>query len=137
MNRAPTGQPIHHRILEALDDVVDPCSEMAGAPTGLVHMGLVHELHVTSGSNGYEVRVVLAVTEPGCQMGVIFVHQARKNLESLGGIGSVDVSLTSELPAGEIWDEGQMSSVAQRALVSIRQDRLRPSRTRENAAETL
>ncbi len=81
------------QIRAQLNLVVDPCSVVAGAPAGLVELGLVRSLELEDTPDGVAVRVRIGVTEPGCLMGASFAISARERLERLGGIASVKVSL--------------------------------------------
>lgn len=84
---------IEDRIRAELDRITDPCSVAAGAPAGLVEMGLVRNLTVTPAPDGAEVRLTIAVTEPGCLMGAAFAAQARDRLSALAEIGAVLVDI--------------------------------------------
>ena len=80
-------------IRAQLNEIIDPCSIAAGAPAGLVEMGLVREVTVREAPDGAVVRVRIGLTEPGCMMGASFVVRARESLERLPGVGHVDVEL--------------------------------------------
>jgi metal-sulfur cluster biosynthetic enzyme len=82
-------------VRAALDAVVDPCSVVAGAPAGLVQMGLVRALELSEGEAGATIRVRIGVTEPGCLMGASFAAQARAQLERLDGVVRVEIELTT------------------------------------------
>jgi metal-sulfur cluster biosynthetic enzyme len=76
-----------------LDEIIDPCSIAAGAPAGLVEMGLVRGVEVTSMPAGDAITVRIGLTEPGCMMGASFVVRVREALEPLPGVARVDVEL--------------------------------------------
>jgi metal-sulfur cluster biosynthetic enzyme len=80
-------------IRAQLNEIIDPCSIAAGAPAGLVEMGLVRDVTVRQAPEGAAVRVRIGLTEPGCMMGASFVVRARESLERLPGVGHVDVEL--------------------------------------------
>jgi metal-sulfur cluster biosynthetic enzyme len=80
-------------IRRRLNTIVDPCSIAAGAPAGLVDMGLVREVTIREGSDGTTVRVRIGLTEPGCMIGASFLVRARECLEPLAGIDHLDVQL--------------------------------------------
>ena len=80
-------------IRAALDAVLDPCSVVAGAPAGLVQMGLVRALELREGETGAMIPVRIGVTEPGCLMGASFAAQARAQLERLDGVAHVEIEL--------------------------------------------
>jgi metal-sulfur cluster biosynthetic enzyme len=83
----------HEEVRATLDAVVDPCSVVAGAPAGLVQMGLVRALEISDDKAGATVRVRIGVTEPGCLMGASFAAQARAQLERLDGVARVEIEL--------------------------------------------
>lgn len=80
-------------VRRTLNAIVDPCSATAGAPAGLVDMGLVRSLEVRDGAEGATVKVEIGVTEPGCLMGFPFAREAEKLLSGLPGVVGVEVAL--------------------------------------------
>jgi metal-sulfur cluster biosynthetic enzyme len=80
-------------IRAQLNEIIDPCSIAAGAPAGLVEMGLVRDVTLREGPEGAVVRVRIGLTEPGCMMGASFVVHARESLERLPDVDRVDVEL--------------------------------------------
>jgi metal-sulfur cluster biosynthetic enzyme len=80
-------------IRARLNTIIDPCSIAAGAPAGLVDMGLVREVTVVQAPEGATVRVRIGLTEPGCMIGASFLVRARECLQPLPGIAHVDVQL--------------------------------------------
>jgi metal-sulfur cluster biosynthetic enzyme len=80
-------------VRAALNEIVDPCSVVAGAPAGIDEMGLVRRLSLTEQPGGVAVEVHIGVTEPGCMMGASFAIRARERLEALAGVVAVDVRL--------------------------------------------
>ena len=80
-------------IRAELNTIVDPCSVAAGAPAGLVDMGLVRGLEVDDTPGGCTIRLTIGLTEPGCMVGASFVSRARELLSELPGVARVDVSL--------------------------------------------
>lgn len=81
------------RVREALNAIVDPCSVAAGAPAGLVDLGLVRRLDVSSTPAGTRVRVSIGVTEPGCMMGASFAIKAQELLATLPEVAVAEVAL--------------------------------------------
>jgi metal-sulfur cluster biosynthetic enzyme len=106
-------------IRAALDAVVDPCSVVAGAPAGLVQMGLVRALELSESEAGATIRVRIGVTEPGCLMGASFAAQARAQLEQLDGVVRVEI----ELDHANDWMPGDMDRDYQRRLDAVRATR--------------
>ncbi len=80
-------------IRSELNEILDPCSVVAGAPAGIEEMGLVRELTVTDCRGGAAVVLSIGVTEPGCMMGASFAIKAKERLEAMPGVASIDVRL--------------------------------------------
>jgi metal-sulfur cluster biosynthetic enzyme len=99
-------------VREALNTIVDPCSVTAGAPAGLVDMGLVRSIQLHAG----HANVTIGVTEPMCLMGAIFLRDVRSILASLDGIDSFDVRFDHNLR----WDESMMAPSYRIALQTKR-----------------
>ena len=62
MSEIPTysNEELHKLVAARLNDVVDPCSVVAGAPAGLADMGLVRLVQIERGSSG-SIRLVVKV----------------------------------------------------------------------------
>jgi metal-sulfur cluster biosynthetic enzyme len=103
-------------VRAALDAVVDPCSVVAGAPAGLVQMGLVRALELSEGDAGATIRLRIGVTEPGCLMGASFAAQARAQLERLDGVARVEI----ELDHANDWMPSDIDRDYQRRLDTVR-----------------
>src|SRR5215210_1549936 len=93
------------RVGELLNEVVDPCSAAAGAPAGLVDMGLIRELEVADGDGGLEVTVVVRVTHPSCMMAPIFLAKVQGLVHELPEVGAIHASLDT----GFDWTPADMS----------------------------
>lgn len=104
------------RARAALNDVVDPCSVAAGCPAGLVDMGLVSDVRVTPGDDGWQVSARLRLTEPGCMMGVSFLNAAQDRLRALPDVAAVHVSLDR----GTEWTPAAQSEGYRRRLAEHR-----------------
>jgi len=85
-----------HEVRAALDEVHDPCSEVAGVPAGILEMGLVHDLQVSHEPDGAVVRLAIRVTEPTCLMGPSLASGARERLAALPGVARVEVTLSDD-----------------------------------------
>jgi metal-sulfur cluster biosynthetic enzyme len=108
---------LESRVEEALNSVVDPCSEAVGVPAGLVDMGLVRRVAISPGEHsGQRVSVVLAVTHPSCLMAPVFVQRAEQRLAGLSGVESVDVALDH----GFSWTEKEMAEEYRSRLLAHR-----------------
>jgi metal-sulfur cluster biosynthetic enzyme len=106
-------------VRAALDGVVDPCSVAAGAPAGLDALGLVRDVQVRDGEGGADVRVTLAVTDPGCLMGGPFAASARERLAALPGVARVEVALATRLD----WSPADMAPAYAARLRAARRAR--------------
>jgi metal-sulfur cluster biosynthetic enzyme len=114
-------------VRAALDDVRDPCSEVAGVPAGLFEMGLVRSLEVEATPDGAVVRVAIRVTEPTCLMGPSLAVGARERLAKLPGVARVEVTLSDD----NNWMPSEMSAdyrarleehrAAQRGAIEVRE----------------
>jgi metal-sulfur cluster biosynthetic enzyme len=106
-------------VRAALDEILDPCSLAAGAPAGLVEMGLLRSLELSDGDGGTRIRLRIGVTEPGCLMGASFAAQARARLELLAGVASVEI----ELDHANDWMPSDIDPAYQRRLDAVRRTR--------------
>ncbi|MDQ3728546.1 MAG: iron-sulfur cluster assembly protein [Actinomycetota bacterium] len=104
-------------VRAALNTVIDPCSAVAGAPAGIVEMGLVRDLAIVDEGAGVAVCLSIGVTEPGCMMGASFASSARERLEALPGISSVDVQLDHKMD----WSPGDLDPGYAARLAQVRQ----------------
>ena len=80
-------------VMSVLEGIVDPCSLAAGAPAGLVSMGLVEKVDITTEEGSTQVHVGLVVTEPGCMISALFQMTARQRIAALEGVDSVQVDV--------------------------------------------
>ena len=103
-------------ILARLETIVDPCSAAAGAPAGLVSMGLVGDLIIGEEQAGAHIDLTLFLTEPGCMMGAVFQQAAQSELASLPGVASVEV----RVDYSHVWDRNQMTPAYRRRLADFR-----------------
>jgi metal-sulfur cluster biosynthetic enzyme len=93
-------------IRETLNEIVDPCSRAAGAPAGLVEMGMIPTVTLDDMGDGrVEVGVKLIVTHPFCMMSSIFINEIDQKLSAMPGIGKVNV----EFDASDFWTPDLMS----------------------------
>jgi metal-sulfur cluster biosynthetic enzyme len=117
---APAAQAsaaeVRERIRELLNEVVDPCSVAAGAPAGLVEMGLIPTLEVAEGDDGLEVTVVVRVTHPSCFMAPFFLAQVQNLVHELPGVTAIDASLDTSFD----WTPADMSGAYRERLAAHR-----------------
>lgn len=102
-----------------LNSVIDPCSAAAGAPAGLVEMGLVRGIALSCTADGHDIDIVLCVTEPGCVMGGSFAEEARIRLSMLPGVHQVRV----ELDGGADWSPRDMTREYRERVAAVRRAR--------------
>ncbi|MDT7692435.1 MAG: hypothetical protein QOI75_1802 [Pseudonocardiales bacterium] len=108
--------PSEGDVRAVLNQIIDPCSRVAGAPVGLVDMGLIRRLSVTPGVGTVDVHMVIGVTEYGCLLAPSFASEARKLLDALPGIGVIDIELDAEFD----WEPQDMSVAYRRHLAERR-----------------
>jgi metal-sulfur cluster biosynthetic enzyme len=106
----------HRAEVEAiLNEIIDPCSAAAGLPLGLVEMGIVDRVQVTSG----EVEVMLLPTSFACVFVGLFEGEVRARLERLEWCTAVDVHVWD---GDDIWDETRLSKDAKARLDGRRRE---------------
>jgi len=108
--------PSEGDVRAVLNQIIDPCSRVAGAPVGLVDMGLIRRLTVTPGVGTVDVHMVIGVTEYGCLLAPSFASEARKLLDALPGIGVLDIELDAEFD----WEPQDMSVAYRQHLAERR-----------------
>ena len=108
--------PAEEDVRAVLNQIIDPCSRVAGAPVGLADMGLIRQLTLTEAVNGVDVHMVIGVTEYGCLLAPSFASEARKLIDALPGIGTVDIDLDGEFD----WEPGDMSAAYRQQLAERR-----------------
>jgi metal-sulfur cluster biosynthetic enzyme len=113
------AHPSRERIVEILDGIADPCATNAGVNIGIVSMGLVHDLTLTSGETGTSVSLGVTVTEPTCVMYHYFATEADRRLRAEPGINDVSVTV---LPY-RMWTEDNLSLDAKERLRAVRATR--------------
>jgi metal-sulfur cluster biosynthetic enzyme len=114
---------IRLRLRRLINEVIDPCSAVAGAPVGLVDFGLLRGIDLEPTPDGtWKVVVRLTLTEPGCMMGGPFAMRVREKLSAVQLVASVDVRIVSV----GLWRETAMSKsyaaklAGARGLVQLR-----------------
>lgn len=105
---------LHDRVMEGLEDVIDPCSVTAGAPLSVVDMGLINDLVV--GEDGV-VRVSMRATSAMCTMIAGIMKVAEERLALVEGVARVEIKLCS----GAIWTEADMTERGRRTLQARRE----------------
>ncbi len=97
---------------EAIYGVLRTCFDPE-IPVNIVDLGLIYDLHITplpQGANRVDVKMTL--TAPGCGMGPILQQDVTDRIQSLPGVGEVDVILVWDPP----WNRQMLSDAARLEL---------------------
>lgn len=86
---------IVHLVRAVSNQVYDPCSMAMGVNVGLDEMGLVRDITAEPGPNGWNVRLRLRLTSPGCQYFFYFKEELEERLLAYECVSTVRVD----------WDE--------------------------------
>ncbi len=111
---------MERQIYEVLNEIIDPCSEAAGAPAGLVDMGLVRTVNIEPRADKPSLRILIGVTHPMCLMAGVFLNEAKVRLEQLPDVGDVTV----ELDGNHIWTPADMTPAYRKNLKENRRDQI-------------
>jgi metal-sulfur cluster biosynthetic enzyme len=84
---AEVSGPDERRVIEALGDVLDPCSCMTDSPVSIVELGLVEDVTVTEGV----AELTLVPTTPMCLYMTQIIDDADAAVGSLDGIDAVRI----------------------------------------------
>lgn len=105
------------RINECLNAIVDPCSITAGAPAGLVDMGLVMKSEIEPrDEGGLRAVIEIGITHPFCMMAGVFLNEVRQRVGAIDGIAEVAVTLDSNT----VWTPDLMSAPYRAKLDAVR-----------------
>jgi metal-sulfur cluster biosynthetic enzyme len=115
MGRA-TGTELFEQVVQITEEIIDPCSRIAGVGLSIADMGLVRDLRV---SDDGCVAMTLAVTSPCCQVGPIFQHELNARITALPGVGKVAIELTVDFD----WSEARVSDTGRSRLEGARERR--------------
>jgi metal-sulfur cluster biosynthetic enzyme len=121
-------QVLQTRLWAALNLVLDPCSEVAQVPAGLVDMGMIDSVHILNPEDGartgYSIEVRFGLTEPGCMMSVSLMPQIQQALLAVPFVSQVKVRLLTDF----VWSTERMSASLRQRLSQRQQSHL-PSQT--------
>jgi metal-sulfur cluster biosynthetic enzyme len=102
------------RVMKAINDVLDPCSEVASTPIGLVDMGMIEsvQLQAQGGSvnPAWHAEIRFGLTEPGCMMAVSLMPKIRQAVLSVKGVSTVQVNLLPDF----VWNPTQLENSLKR-----------------------
>ena len=107
------------QIRAELNQILDPCSVVAGAPAGIEELGLVRRLSLAEGAEGLAIELTIGVTEPGCMMGASFAIRAREQLEALPGVAAVSIELDHDAD----WTPADIDQAYAARLATVRDAR--------------
>ncbi len=127
----PDHTALRSAISSRLEAIVDPCSAAAGAPAGLVSMGLVGDLTIEERPSGAHIDLTLLVTEPGCMMAAVFQATAEREIAALPGVASVEVRVDHS----HIWDRDHMTPAYRGRLASFRANQAAHMASRHETAQ--
>ena len=103
-------------VVDAIDEVADPCSESMGRPIGLAEMAILRKVEVT----GRSVSVGLCLTEPTCLYAFQIAESVQEHLHEVFG-DDVEVKLEFLPEAdGAWWTENHLSPAARVRLAEVR-----------------
>jgi metal-sulfur cluster biosynthetic enzyme len=108
-------------VRSVADEVYDPCGMAQGLRIGLAEMGLVREVAADPGVDGWEVRLRLRLTSPGCQYFFYFQQELEARLLGHPGVAKVSVNWDG----GMEWTPEDLAASA-RSKIQARQHLLRP-----------
>jgi probable FeS assembly SUF system protein SufT len=82
-------------------------------PVNIVDLGLVYLNEVQPVEDGgYNVKIKMTLTAPGCGMGPVLAHDVKQKIESLPGVKSSDIEVVFD----PVWDRSMMSDAAKLQL---------------------
>lgn len=88
-----------------LNTIIDPCSTASVVPIGMVDMGLVRDVGISSAGH---VDIYMRLTSPSCLMVAYFAREATRMLAELPGVTGVDLHPDD----GMHWDPSFIASEA-------------------------
>lgn len=103
---------ILHLVRSVANQVHDPCSMAMGLKIGLDDMGLVREVNATRAPNGWDVRLLLRLTSPGCQYFFYFREELEKRLLAYASVSTVRVEWDERLD----WTPDDFSATAREKI---------------------
>jgi probable FeS assembly SUF system protein SufT len=107
-NEPLTPQKLEELVWDQLKTCYDP-----EIPVNIVDLGLVYlcDLQQHEGG-GYDVKIKMTLTAPGCGMGPVLAADVKNKVESLPDIKSADVEVVFD----PVWDRSMMSEAAKLQL---------------------
>jgi probable FeS assembly SUF system protein SufT len=109
---APEVEITKEKIEELVWDQLKTCFDPE-IPVNIVDLGLVYlcDLHPHEGG-GYDVKVKMTLTAPGCGMGPVIATDVKTKIESLPNVKTADIEVVFD----PVWDRSMMSDAAKLQL---------------------
>jgi probable FeS assembly SUF system protein SufT len=105
---SPSGPFDPEQVIAQLKTVFDP-----EIPVNIVDLGLIYQCDANVQSDGsYRVEIKMSMTAPGCGMGDVLKHDVRSRVQTVPGVGDVDVEVVWDPP----WDQSRLSDAARLEL---------------------
>jgi len=111
--QASEGEPLDEKKLEELVwDQLKTCYDPE-IPVNIVDLGLVYlcDLQPHDGG-GYDVKIKMTLTAPGCGMGPVLAADVKHKVETLSEVKDADVEVVFD----PVWDRSMMSDAAKLQL---------------------
>jgi FeS assembly SUF system protein len=100
----PTGHPKLREVKDALREIFDP-----EIPVNIYELGLIYKIDIDVENN---VAIRMTLTAPACPVAGEMPGQVKEALETIDGIGNVDVELVWDPP----WNPSLMAETAKLQL---------------------
>jgi len=109
---APEEELTKEKIEELVWDQLKTCFDPE-IPVNIVDLGLVYlcDLQPHEGG-GYDVKVKMTLTAPGCGMGPVIATDVKSKVESLPNVKTADIEVVFD----PVWDRSMMSEAAKLQL---------------------
>lgn len=110
LSELPLDATIEEKVWHQLKFVYDP-----EIPVNIVDLGLVYHCNVTpdlQDNTGYDVKITMTLTAPGCGMGPVIAYDAKQKILSIPGVKKADIDIVFDPP----WDQSMMSDIAKLEL---------------------
>jgi probable FeS assembly SUF system protein SufT len=107
-NEPLTPQKLEDLVWDQLKTCYDP-----EIPVNIVDLGLVYLCELQPAEDGgYDVKIKMTLTAPGCGMGPVLATDVKHKVESLPDIKNADVEVVFD----PVWDRSMMSDAAKLQL---------------------
>ena len=103
-----TKEKIEELVWNQLKTCFDP-----EIPVNIVDLGLVYMCDLqTHDGGGYDVKVKMTLTAPGCGMGPVIATDVKSKVESIPNVKNADIEVVFD----PVWDRSMMSDAAKLQL---------------------